>query len=594
MKQRSRQSSLKCMLVGMLVLTFVIVSCGPAATPTSAPPPPTEAPKATEAPTVAAVPTEVPTVAVAPTEAPTVAVAPTEEPTQVPEEGPTDGGTVNLMMWSSPDNLIPYYNLTNYARFVDDLIFSRLLKYDDQLNVVPSLAESYDVSEDGTSYTFHLRQDVKWQDGEPFTAADVEWTLKFLMEPDFSGTRYGNVKPIVGAEAYHNGESTEVPGIEVLDDYTIRLTTAEPFAPFLELVGTVLWILPKHIMADTPAAEMDKHWMSQTPTVGTGPCKFVQYVTDQYVELERNEEYYLGRPHIEKFIIKIVKPDVALAQFEKGELDATTYVGDMVPADLEKLQSLDNIRVVTMSNGQFQQMNINQRDPIFQDVRVRQAIVYAIDREAMGEQLLKGQAVIANGPIPPFSPYFNTDSLIYEYDPDKAKQLLEEAGWDSNQELVLAVPTGNVVRERSAPIIQQYLKAVGMNVELQSTDFTTMIQMANNEELDLWLSGIFSGVFDPDWFSILHSSQMPPAGWNGSFYSNPEADRLLEEGRTTVNPEERKAIYDELQMILAEDVPVVYLYYPLSIHVVSKRLNNAEPVPPGIEWNIQDWYLDEG
>lgn len=552
------------------------------------------------APTAAPEPTPKPTLIPAilpetnPTEA--VSVEPVAEPTEeavVEEEVIPDGGTVSLFMTVAPDTFIPQYTLGSYTRFIADQYFSRLLRYDADTRLIASLADSYDVTDDGLVYTFYLNKEVKWHDGNPFTAEDVEFTYKMMMHPDYTGSRYVFLEPIVGAAEYHDGTVDEVEGIKVLDDYTIEITLKNPYAPFLELVAQQIWILPKHIMGDTPIAEMDKHWMAKTPVVGTGPWKFERYAPDQYVEFVRNEDYFLGKPHIEKFIVKILKNDIALAQFEKGELDMTTKVGYMSPADIEKLQTLD-VTIYPVSNGTVQKMDINNQLEYFKDPRIRTAFAMAIDRQAIIDQLLLGYGFYTNSPIPTFSPYYNEEQMEYQkYDPVAAKALLEEAGWDFNREITLNVPTGNVVRERSGTIIQQFLQNVGIKVKLEVTDFTTMIQKADKFETEIWLVGYNSGIFDPDCKSSFHSTMIAPNGWNGSSYNNPEADKLMDDGQLAVGFENRKPIYDALQIEFAKDPGSVFLYFPLMIEVVSNRVKNANPVAPGADWNVHEWYIVE-
>lgn len=507
-------------------------------------------------------------------------------------EATADGGTVNLVMNSSPDTFIPHYSLGAYSRYLGNLMFLRLLRYRDDTTLAPYLAESYEVSDDGTTYTFTLASDATWTDGTPVTARDVAWTYTVAFDKDYAGTRQVEA-PILGAEAYREGSADAIEGIEVVDDHTLRITLEYPSASFLENVAQFFWILPAHVLEDTPVAQLDKHDLARTPSVTAGPLKFVRYETDQYVEFVRNDDFILGRPKIEKFIIKILKADVALAQFQKGELDATTNVGTMLPQDVAKLETLD-VEVVPVPGSSVQVMGINNALPYFQDARVRQAMVHAIDREAIIESLLGGYGLVMNAKVPPFSPYYNPEvEGMLPYDPARARQLLEEAGWDFGREVTLIVPTGIVTRERSGPIIQQFLQAVGMQVKLETMDFASMRTRIDEGDVELWLVGSSYVTFDPDETSSFHSESVPPKGWNSWRWSNPEADRALEDGLAATTVEERKEAYDRLQVIMAEDVPVVFLYYPEEIHVVSRRLQNATPVPVGIEWNIHEWSLAE-
>jgi peptide/nickel transport system substrate-binding protein len=502
------------------------------------------------------------------------------------------GGIANLFISSSPDTFLPHYSVGAYSRYLGTLMFPRLMRYQDDATVVPYLAESFDVSDDGLIYTFNLVDGAVWSDGTPITANDVAWTYTIAFDKDYTGTRQVEA-PIVGGEAYREGSAETVEGIEVVDDLTIRFKLESPSSSFIENVAQFFWILPAHAFEGTAVIDIDKHEMARNPTVTGGPLTFVRYETDQYVELAANPDFILGAPAISTFIVKILRNDVALAQFETGELDATTKVGTMLPQDVESLQALD-LEVVPVPGSALQSMGINHLQPYFQDKRVRQAMAHAIDRQAIVDALLGGYGQVLNAKIPTFSPYYNpeTEGLLH-YDPDVAKQLLEEAGWDFDQTVILSVPTGNVTRERSGPIIQQYLQAVGMKVELETMEFASLSEKVNGGDVDLWLVGSSYVTFDPDQSSSFHSTSLPPSGWNSWRWNNPDADQAMDDGLAAVTFEERKEANDRLQMIMADDVPVVFLYYPEDIHVVSRRLQNATPVPVGVEWNVHEWEIAE-
>lgn len=567
----------------VVMIAALVAACGPTATT----PAETSAPAASESSATEATETATETETEAETGAETGAEVVAEEAGEAVE-----GGTVNLFISSSPDTFLPHYSIGAYARHMGNLMYPRLLRYLGDTTLAPYLAESWEISADGLVYTFNLAEGVTWTDGEPVTADDVVWTYTMPFHADFAGTRSIDA-PIVGAAAYKAGEADSISGLEAVDDYTLQITLEKPFAPFLENVAQFYWILPEHVFSSTPVAEMDKISEARTPTVTSGPLNFVQYQTDQYVEFDRNENFFLGAPIIEKFIYKIMKADVALAQFETGELDTTTKVGVLLPEYADKLATLD-VDVYAVGGSAVQSMGINHRREYFQDPRVRQALVAAIDREAIVEALLAGYGEVPNSKVPSFSPYYNPEVAgLNAYDPDKAKALLEEAGWDFDRELILTVPTGNIIRERSGPIIQQYLQAIGLNVTIETMDFASQSARVNENNVDLWLVGNSYTTFDPDETASFHSESLPPNGWNSWYWNNPEADAALEAGMAGTTFEERKVAYDKMQMVMAEDVPVVFLYLPQDLHAVSSRLQGAVPVPVGIEWNIWEWHLTE-
>lgn len=512
-------------------------------------------------------------------------------------EAVTNNETVSIVMWSAPDNMNPYFSQGNYGKYAaGELVIDTLLDYDPNYNFLPSLAKEHKVSPDGLEYTFNLQEGVKWHDGEPFTADDVAFTFKSIMSPEWTGTGYVSLSLVEGAAEFKAGEAQEVSGIEVVDEYTIKVKLVKPFAPFLEAVGKGLWILPEHVFEGVAVGKMASAEFSKKP-IGTGPVKFVKYATDQYVEYEANKDYFLGAPGFEKLILRIMTPDLALAAFEAGELDATTRtgIGTINISDFDKIQELKNIQVEVFDTMSYQTMTVNTKKPYLADKRIRQAIMYGIDREAIVDQLLQGKGKIAHSPIAEDSPWFNEDITKYNFDQEKAKKLLDEAGWDSNQEIQLSVPKGNIIRERSAPLIQQYLQQIGMKVKLEYMDFPTLMNLMENQELDMALLGTSTGMVDPDsnLYPFYHSEQLRPIGWNTSSYQDSQLDELLEEGAVEKDEAVRKGIYDEVQSKIAEELPYIFLYYEQSIGATNTRLKNATPNQVGIDWNLYDWTINE-
>jgi peptide/nickel transport system substrate-binding protein len=504
---------------------------------------------------------------------------------------------VNLVMWSAPDTFNPYFSQGNYGKYAGgELVLDTLLEYDPNYQLIPSLAKEYKVSDDGLEYTFNLQKNAKWHDGKPFTSADVAFTFKSIMDPGWTGTGYNSVSLVKGAAEYKSGKSTEVPGIQTPDDHTITFSLVKPYAPFLEAVGKGLWILPAHAFSGVKAADMAKADFSKKP-IGTGPVKFTKYATDQYVEYEANKDYFNGKPNFEKLILRIMTPDLALAAFQAGEIDATTRtgMGTINISDYKKIKEVKNVDVTVFDTMSYQNMTVNTKKPYLKDKKIRQAIMYGIDRKAIVEQLLQGKGKVAKGPIAEESPWFNKNLPSYDFDPKKAKQLLQEAGWNSNKVITLSVPKGNIIRERSAPLIQQYMQDIGIKVKLEFMDFPTLMSLMEKQELDIALLGTSTGMVDPDsnLYPFFHSTQLRPTGWNTASYTDSKMDELLDKGALETDMDKRKEIYDQVQEITVDELPYIYLYYEQSIGAVSKKLKNAVPNQVGIEWNIYKWDFNE-
>ena len=504
---------------------------------------------------------------------------------------------INLVMFSSPDGFVSYFGAgglyTNMA--ANGLIFESLTKLNDKWEICPALADSWTISDDSLVYTFNLNKDAKWHDGEPFTAKDVAFTLKCLMDPEWSGAASPYVIGVKGGVAYKNGDADDVEGIKIIDDHTIELTMEKPYAPFLEGLAANIPILPEHLLGDTAVADLPQSPFLHSP-IGTGPAKFNQYVTDQYVEYDMNKEYYRGAPKFDKLILKIMTSDLALTAFMKGELDATTNsgLGTMPATDYETLLGVEGIKVESYATNTVQFITLNYAKSEISDVRFRQAVVHAIDKESIVEQLLGGIGTPVSSSIPPFSPYYNPDVPQREYSPEKAKELLAEMDWDSDTTLILSVPKGQVMRERMAPIIQQYLAAVGIKVELEFGEFASLVEQIETAEFDMALFGVGAAMIDPNaaYLNYFHSSQTRSnGGWNMGNYNNPEVDRLLEEGTATTDMEERKAIYNRMQEIEYETPNFLNIYFENAVGVISDRVSGIVFSATGPIWNIVEWEV---
>lgn len=525
---------------------------------------------------------------------------PTPEPTatQPPEEQVVEGGHVTIAMWSPPNNFNAINTDSSYGFFNVNLMFETLVRFNDDVEFIPRLAESWEISEDKTTYTFHLNPNAKWHDGTPVTAEDVEFTLWAITHPKIESNRGNNISMLKGLEGSKRPEGVDtIEGVKVLDEHTIQLIAKNPVDPLsvLELVGTEIWIIPKHILKDIPPEEFDKADFWMNPTVGAGPFKFVRYETDQFVEYVRNDDYYLGRPHLEKLIVSIVNPATMVAQLEKGEVDISAGggIGDIPLDDWERVQQLPNVTAYSYQDNGYQYMLINGAEgKPWQDKRVRHALAYGINRQLIVDKLLKGQGVVAQGPIIPVTYYYNPEvEGKFPYDPEKAKALLAEAGWDPNYEVTLIVPIGNIVRELSADIIQANLTEIGMKVNIEKMDFPTLISRFKSGDFDLGLVG-WGGVLDPDVRSQYHSTGI----YNFGKFSSPILDDLLDRGANTADPEERKKIYDEFQLAFLDEMPIVPLYWPLRLVAINNRVHNARHIitTNGLLRNVHEWWVEDG
>lgn len=355
---------------------------------------------------------------------------------------------------------------------------------------------------------------------------------------------------------------------------------------FKEKFGRNFKVLPKHVLKDVEPSNYDKDAFGREPTVFSGPFKFVSYQKDQYVELAANKDYFKGAPKIDKLYFKVMPAANIVAQLESGEIQMNyPGIGNVNIQDVEKVAAMPNIRTIPGKPAGFQVLTYNL--DVIPDSRVRHAILHAIDWGMIVENLYKGRAEIMDVLYPSSQPYFSENIKPAEYDPEKAKQLLKEAGWDSNKVLQFVVPSGNKTREQAADIIVQNLREVGVKAQVQKFDIATVVQKFTNHDFDLTFFG-FQFEMDPDLSSYLKTG----VGYNASGYSSPEMDRLLEEGLSEVDLGKRKEIYNEVQELLVSDRPMTGLFADFPIGAVSENIIGAEPKSIGTLINVHEWDIE--
>jgi len=548
-----------------------------------------------------------------------------EEREEAAEEGPSVGGQ---LVWASIGD-VSFFN----PILVEDTasermmyrIFNGLFQLNDKLELVPVLAEKFSYSDDGTEWTFELRDDVYWHDGEKFTAEDVEFTFLAMLHPAYKGVRAENYRPLRGAAEYldarrelskklADGEITDEEymeqavalfeewrakgAIEVVDDYKIKFHLDEPYAPFKSYIS--MRIIPEHLLTLETAGDKEDPFHTDRP-IGTGPFKFVEWVRDDHVTLERNEDYFDEGPYIEKIVYKIIPDQNTIAMaMETGEVD----LANLKPEDFDRLKNMDHLRPYEYPALSYTYMAYNLKNPLFQDKRVRHAIAHAVDRQAVVDEVLMGHGTVCHSHGSPVLWDYNPDVRKFEYDPDKARELLAEAGWedtdgdgvlDKNGEkfgFTIQTNQGNKVREQSAVVIQQQLADVGIDVEVKLVEWNTFVQevlLPKNFEVVIVGWALDE---DPDAYEIWHTNGGP---FNFVSFSNERIDEIYELGRVTLDQEKRKALYQEAQGILAEEQPYLFLYFRNDTYCLHDRFQGPIVATPArITWNVEKWYVPEG
>jgi peptide/nickel transport system substrate-binding protein len=459
-------------------------------------------------------------------------------------------------------------------------------------SVVPQLdlAESVDVSEDVRTYTFTLREGLTFSDGEPLTSADVMFTFLRGIDPRVGSVWRGRLLNIEGAAEYDGVNVTEVSGLEAPDERTIRMTLKNPDVTWLQTLGDFagFCILPEHAFGQIAPEELQEAPFTFNPGPGAGAFVFDEYLPDQYVSISRNSTYDPPKANIDRLYLPILpQPATALSQLQNGEIDLMA----VSVSDIELVEQNPNLTISSAPSVMMQFMTPNLSRPAFADKRVRQAMMYALDREAMVREILKGHATVINSAIFGWEWENGEPEGLnpYPYDPDKARQLLAEAGWNSADypDIVQHFIPGDPLSESLINIIQQQHRDVGINYELVAVDipdYTNRVVSGakDGQTGDFYLTLGSGGVMGQDpnvvdrYFNTVSAT---PAGANYAHYSNPRVDELLLQGRGTGDIEERKRIYTELAMILNDEVVWIYLWRLDSIYGVNNRVQNF--VPPG-------------
>ncbi|WP_025642654.1 ABC transporter substrate-binding protein [Schnuerera ultunensis] len=506
---------------------------------------------------------------------------------------------------SAPSGVFnPLLNNDDYNAYVTDLIYENLVTLTPDLEFEPVLAEEWELSEDARSITFHLRKGVKWHDGEPFTAEDVKFTYEFIANPKYPGAYSSYINAIEGYEARKSGQADELTGVEVIDKHTVKITTSEVYAPFLEKICFWIRIIPKHIWGEVDIEKANESTELLRNPIGTGPFKFTEFSPDRYTIVEKNTDYWDGEAKLDKIILQVVNPETAQAQMLNGELDylpLTTLEPDNI-----KMYEDAGFVVEEFKYNAYQNMIINNQNPVLNNKWVRQALAYGIDRQGIVDSILYGYGNVANQIYPThFWPYPGDDQINhYEYNPEKAIELLtEKAGWeykdgkmyiDSNPaKFTLIYPSGNKARELSAPVIQENLKNIGIEIELQMMEFATMaaqVEEPSPDAFDFALMGHGIGA-DADVRTFLHTDFIFN-GANYCRYSNEELDKLLEEGMKYLDIEKRKPIYAEVAKIVNEEMPTLYLYNYSSAIAIVPNLKGIRPHAFTSAYNAVNWDLE--
>ncbi|MBU4149958.1 MAG: peptide-binding protein [Candidatus Omnitrophica bacterium] len=483
-----------------------------------------------------------------------------------------------------PRTLVPILASDSSSGTVCGMVFNGLLKYDKDLNLTGDLAESWSVSEDGLEIIFYLRKGVRWHDNEPFTARDVKFTYERLIDP--------------GVRTPYAGDFIMVKEFQVIDEYTVKVIYDEPFSPGLSSWG--MNIMPEHLLK---TEDLNNTQFSRRP-VGTGPYRFKSWRTGEKIELVSNHDYFEGRPYIDRYIYRIIPDQATLfLELRAQGVDFSSLTPLQFKRQTQSRFFEENFQKFHYPSFGYTYMGYNLKDPRFRDVRVRQAINYAVDKDEIVQGVLLGLGRAATGPFIPESWAYNKEIRPASYEPAKAKQLLKEAGWSDTDgdgilekdgtkfSFTVITNQGNGERRMTAEIIQRRLKEVGIEMKIKIIEWSAFVsEFIDKRRFDAVLLG-WGLSLDPDMYDIWHSSKTREGEFNFVGYANLEVDRLFLEGRRTFDQKERARIYRRVHEILYREQPYLFLYVPDSLPIVHKRFKGIEQGLGGIGHNFIKWRV---
>ncbi len=500
-----------------------------------------------------------------------------------PEPKIKNPDTIAIGFLADAKRLLPLLASDSASGDISGLIYNGLTKYDKNIKVTADLAESWDVSPDGLQIIFHLRKGVKWHDGAEFTAEDVLFTYRTVTNPKVPTPYSSNYGP--------------VDKVDILDKYTVRVIYKEPYAPALE--SWSMGIIPKHIL---DGKDITSEFYSRNP-IGTGPYKLKEWVTGQKIVLEAYNDYFEGRPGIDRYIARII-PDTAtmFLELKFGGIDFMGLTPPQFKLQANTVFFNKHFHKFRYPAFGYTYLGYNLLDPKFSDKGVRRAFTYSINKKDIIDGVLLGYGTPCTGPFPPESWAYNPDVKDLEYNPEKAMMLFKEAGWkmgnkghlEKNGEpfsFTVLVNQGNDARLKTAQIIQESLKKVGVEMKIRVLEWQALLhEFIDKKRFEAIIMG-WGLSRDPDAYDIWHSSKTKEGEFNFVSYKNDEVDRLLLEGRRNFDVEKRKKIYHRIHEILADDQPYTFLYVPDALPVLHKRFKGVEKAPLGIWYDFIHWHV---
>ncbi|MDY0039310.1 MAG: peptide-binding protein [Desulforhabdus sp.] len=487
---------------------------------------------------------------------------------------------------AEPSTLNPITSTDAYASTINDYIYESLLKRDEKtMELVPVLADSWEIADDHLTYTFHLKKNIHWHDGHPFTAKDILFSFERIRDPKVDSAHLRN---------YYQ----DIEELEIIDDYTVRYHYRIPYFRALEFCGGIP-IVPSHLFSQDE--DFNRSPIGRRP-LGTGPFRFLHWDTGKEIVLVRNEDYWGEKPHLERIVFKIITDStVALQVLKKGGLDLMSLRPIQWVKQTNSERFNKNFTKLKYYLPSYSYIGWNMRRPLFSDYRARQAMTMLLNREAILKELLFDLGTIVTGNFYINSPAYDHSIKPFHYDPARAVSLLKEVGWeDRDQDGILdkdgvpfsfefLISAGSKFAEQLATILQENLKQAGIRMNIRKLEWAVFIQNIQQHEFDACtLAWSLSWEADP--FQLWHSSQAEK-GSNFVGFKNEEADRIIETARQEFDPEKRNRLYRRFHQIIHQEQPYTFLFTTEALVAVNRRFQNVQVYRMGLA--PREWWATE-
>lgn len=477
----------------------------------------------------------------------------------------------------------PLFQQTAYDVAIDDLIFPSMIKVKGDGTYENNLAEEIEISDDNKTYTFHIRDDANYSDGTPVTANDYLFTMKLYMDASYDGQSDPLSWNVVGAEEYNKGTAAEISGIKVIDDKTVEVTVSDYDAMTQINLGSVAPLSEAYYGKDYKQGDLESVKALNTKPMGAGPYVLTKYAAGQEVDLQANENYYGEGPNVPNIIFKVTTDLTNISTLQNGEtdLDNITVTEDNV----EELQSVGFLDVNILKNNGYGYVAMNNENPLFSDVKVRQALTYGLNRGEVVEAAYGPYAEVINIPQSDVSWAYTSENIdAYDYDLEKAKALLDEAGWvegadgvrekDGKKfEINFSATSDNPVVDALIPIMTENYEELGVKLITETLDFNAIMEKKDRGDYDMFFAA-WGLTPDPD-----STVYITDGAQNNSGYSNPEVDTLYAQGKKELDLEKRKEIYAKAYQMINADAPEILLYQRTNMLGINGRLDGWDVTP---------------